>query len=144
MQISSKNWHWSCTNKYITTLLLYLDCQNNHFEVDLLGISTFKPIPFSSWIKNNTQQKPLRQKVYRTDRFPFIEKENLTDKVSLSGTPDIDPEYTINQVFNLHDPLDNILLSKIENESIFLTITEKITLGLLQKYQNLDPVIAQL
>ena len=109
-----------------------------------MGISTFKPIPFSLWIKNNTQQKPLRQKVYRTDRFPFIEKENLTDKVSLSGTPDIDPEYTINQVFNLHDPLDNILLSKIENESIFLTITEKITLGLLQKYQNLDPVIAQL
>ena len=24
---------------------LYLDCQNNHYEVDLLGTSTLKPIP---------------------------------------------------------------------------------------------------
>ena len=32
-----------------------LDCQNNHYEVDLLGTSTFKPIPYSQWIKNNTQ-----------------------------------------------------------------------------------------
>ena len=36
---------------------LYLDCQNNHYEVDLLGTSTIKPIPYSQWIKNNTQQK---------------------------------------------------------------------------------------
>ena len=33
---------------------LYLDCQNNHYEVDFLGTSTFKPIPSSHWIKNNT------------------------------------------------------------------------------------------
>ena len=26
---------------------LYLDCQNNHYEFDLLGTSTFKPIPYS-------------------------------------------------------------------------------------------------
>ena len=25
--------------------LLYFECQNNHYEVDLLGNSTFKPIP---------------------------------------------------------------------------------------------------
>ena len=25
---------------------LYFDCQNNHYEVDLLGTSTFKPIPY--------------------------------------------------------------------------------------------------
>ena len=24
---------------------LYVDCQNNHYEIDLLGTSTFKPIP---------------------------------------------------------------------------------------------------
>ena len=29
----------------------YLDCQNNNYEVDLLGTSTFKPIPYSHWIK---------------------------------------------------------------------------------------------
>ena len=34
---------------------LYLDCQDNHYEVDLLRTSTFKPIPYSQWIKNNTQ-----------------------------------------------------------------------------------------
>ena len=27
---------------------LYLDCINNHYEVDLLGNSTFEPIPYSS------------------------------------------------------------------------------------------------
>ena len=39
---------------------LYLDCQNNHYEVDLLGTSTFTPIPYSQWIKNNTQQKKIK------------------------------------------------------------------------------------
>ena len=48
---------------------LFLDWQNNHYEVDLFGNSTinhinstFKPIPYSSWIKNNTQQKPPNKK----------------------------------------------------------------------------------
>ena len=27
---------------------LYLDCQNNHYEVDLLENSTFKPLPYSA------------------------------------------------------------------------------------------------
>ena len=57
---------------------LYLNCQNNHYEVDLLGNSKFKPIPFSSFIKNKIQHKPLRQKIYRTDLFPLKEK-NLAD-----------------------------------------------------------------
>ena len=30
---------------------LYLDCQNKHYEVDLVSTSTFKPIPYSHWIK---------------------------------------------------------------------------------------------
>ena len=38
---------------------LYLNFQNNH-QVDLIGNSTFKPIQYSSWIKKNTQQKPLK------------------------------------------------------------------------------------
>ena len=33
---------------------LYLGCQHNHYEVDLLGNSTFKPTPYSSWIRNKT------------------------------------------------------------------------------------------
>ena len=33
---------------------LYRNCQKNHYEVDLLGTSNFKPIPYSQWIKNNT------------------------------------------------------------------------------------------
>ena len=49
----------------------------------------------------------------------------------------------MNQVFDLHDPLDAIPLSKLEVENIFLPPTEKITLQLLQKYQKLDPVIRQ-
>ena len=123
---------------------LDLDCQNNHYEIDLLGNSTFKPIPYSSWIKNNTKHKPLRRKIYRTDLLPLIEKENLTDNINLSGLPDIDSKYTKNQVFNLHYPLDNRPLSKLKIENIFLPNTEKLILELLQKYQNLDPMKREL
>ena len=87
---------------------LYFDCQNNHYEVDLLGTSTFKPIPYSHWIKNNTQQKSIKQQPHKKDTFPLIGKENLTDKINLSGPPINDSKYTINQVFDLHDPLDTI------------------------------------
>ena len=99
---------------------LYLDCQNNHYEVDLLGTSTFKPIPYSQWIKNNTQQKRVKRHSHKKDLFPLIEKENLTDKINLSGPQTNDSKYTINQVFDLHDPLDTIPLSKLEIENIFL------------------------
>ena len=74
----------------------------------------------------------------------MIEKENLTDNINLSGPLPHDAKNTRNQVSNLHDPLDTIPLSKIEIEKKFLTTTEKITLELLRKYQNLEPVIRQL
>ena len=54
----------------------------------------------SSWIKNNPQQKPQKQKLYRTDLFSLIEKENSIDNINLSGPPDTDSKYTINQIFN--------------------------------------------
>ena len=123
---------------------LYLDCQNNHYEVDLLGTSTFKPIPYSQWIKNNTQQKRIKQHPPKKDHFPLIEKENLTDKINLSGPQTNDSKYTINQVFDLHDPLDTIPLFKLEIENIFLPPTETITISTLKQNQNLDPVIRQL
>ena len=123
---------------------LYLDCQNNHYEVDLLGTSTFKPIPYSQWIKNNTQQKRVKQHSHKKDLFPLIEKENLTDKINLSGPQTNDSKYTINQVFDHHDPLDTIPLSKLEIENIFRPPTETITISTLKQYQNLDPVIRQL
>ena len=74
----------------------------------------------------------------------MVEKENLTDKINLSGPQTKYSKYTINQVFNLHDPFDTIPLSKLEIDIIFLPPTEKITLELLKRYQNLDPVIRQL
>ena len=40
--------------------------------------------------------------------------------------------------------LDKIPLSKLEIDNIFLPPTEKITLELLKRYHNLDPVIRQL
>ena len=123
---------------------LYLDCQNNHYEVDLLGTSTFKPIPHSQWIKDNTQQKKVKQQSHKKDLFQLMEKENLTDRINLSGPQAKDTKYTINQVFNLHDPLDTIPLSKTEIDNIFLPPTEKVTLELLKRYQNLDPVIRHL
>ena len=30
---------------------LCLDCQDNHYEVELLGTSTIKPISYTPWIK---------------------------------------------------------------------------------------------
>ena len=65
---------------------LHLDCQNNHYEVDLLGTSTFKPIPYSQWIKNNTQQKKIKQQSHKKDLFQLIETENLTDKIKIIRT----------------------------------------------------------
>ena len=95
-------------------------------------------------IKINFQQKTIKQQPHKKDTFPLIEKENLTDKINLSGPPINVLKFTINQVFDLHDPLDTILLSKIEVENIFLPLTEKITLQMLQKYQNFDLVFGQL
>ena len=79
---------------------LYLDCQNNHYEVDLLGNSTFKPIPYSSWIWNNAQQKPLRQKIYRTDLILLVEKENLTDNINLRDLQILIKIFLITQTSN--------------------------------------------
>ena len=64
--------------------------------------------------------------------IPFNRKEKLTDNINL---PINDSKYTINHVFNLHDPLDTIPLSKVEIGNIFLPITEKITLEIFQKHQ---------
>ena len=74
----------------------------------------------------------------------MIEKKILSDEINLSGPPINNSKYNINQVFDLHDPFDTIPLSKMEVENIFLPPTENITLPLLQKYQNFDPVIHQL
>ena len=71
----------------------------------------------------------------------MIEKENLTGKINLSGPQTNDSKYTINQIFDLHDPLDTIPLPKLEIDDIFLPPTEKIKLELLKQFQNLDPVI---
>ena len=105
---------------------LYLDCQNNHYEVDLLSTSKFMTVPYSHWIKNNTQKNRIKQQQNKKDPFPLIEKENLTDTINSSGPSTNDSKDTINQVFNLHDPLDTIPLSKIEIENIFLPTTEKL------------------
>ena len=50
----------------------------------------------------------------------------------------------MNQVFNLHDPLDSIPLSKTKTKSIFPTDYRNNDLRSIKKiYQNLDPVIRQ-
>ena len=80
---------------------LYLDCRNNHYEVDLLGTSTFKPIPYSSWIKKYITKKTKTTQtkiILKKDLFPLTEKENLTDNVDLSGPPKADSKYTIKHV----------------------------------------------
>ena len=94
--------------------------------------------------RKNHQQKKIKQQPYGKDLFPLIEKENLTDKINLSGPQPNDSKNTINQNFNLRDPLNTIPLSKLEIDNIFLPTAEKITLQLLQKYQNFDPVIRKL
>ena len=74
---------------------LYLDCPNNHYEVDLLGTSLFKPIPYSNWIKNITQHKKIKQQPHKKYLFPLIEKENLTDTINLLGPQTNDSKYTV-------------------------------------------------
>ena len=61
-------------------------------------------------MKKKPQQKQIKQQPHKKDPFPLIEKENLTDRINLSGPVSNDSKNTINQVFNLHDPLDTIPL----------------------------------
>ena len=49
---------------------LYSDCQNNYYELDLLGTSTFKPTPYSHWTKINTKQKTIKQQLHKK-KTPF-------------------------------------------------------------------------
>ena len=83
--------------------------------------------------QNKIQQKRIKQKPNEKGPFHLIEKENLTEPINLSGPLLNDSKYTINQLFNLHDPLDSIPLSKLEIKNTFLPTAEKITLELLQK-----------
>ena len=62
--------------------------------------------------KKQHSTKKIKQYSQKKDLFPLIEKENLTDKINLSGPQTKDTKYTINQVFNLHVQLDTIPLSK--------------------------------
>ena len=72
----------------------------NHYKVDLLGKGTFKLIPYSSWIKNNTQLKTYQKKPQRNKEFHLIEQEDLMDIISLSGPPDSIQKYTIKKKTN--------------------------------------------
>ena len=64
--------------------------------------------------KTILSKKKIRQQPSRKDLFLLVEKENLTDNRNLSGPLCNDSIYTKNQVFNLHDPLNTVPLSKIE------------------------------
>ena len=87
--------------------------------------------------------KTTQTNIKSTDLFSLIKKENLTDNIKLSGSPDIILKHTINQVFNLHDPPDIIPFSKTEIENTFLPTTEKLTLE-LNYYKNIRPMIQSL
>ena len=79
-------------------------------------------MPYSLWIKTKHITKPKKkQKMFKTNLFLLIVIENLTDIKNLSGPPDEDSNYTVKRVFNEHDPLDSIPLSKTEMKNIFST-----------------------
>ena len=65
-----------------------------------------------------------------------MEKKNLSDKINLSGPQTNDSKYTINQVFELHHPLDTIPLSKLEIDNTFLPPTDKITPEVLKQSKS--------
>ena len=63
--------------------------------------------------------------MYRTVLFSLVEKENLTDIMIFSGPPGLNSKCTINQVFNLYDPLESIPLAKSEIQKNFLPASDK-------------------
>ena len=77
--------------------------------------------------------KTTQTKTLQEGPIPFHQKENLTDRINLSGPPDIDSKYTMNQVFNLHDPLDTISLSKLEIDNIFSAKHRKINTSIIDQ-----------
>ena len=62
----------------------------------------------------------------------------------LSGPPGLASKYSINHIFDLHVPIDNMQLSKTDIKNIFLPATEKKHKNYYKKLPILDPVIKQL
>ena len=89
--------------------------------------------------KKQYPTKEKNQQPQKKDPFLLIEKENLTDKINLTGPPTNDPKYTVNQVFDLHDPLDTIPLSKLEFENIFFTTNRKSYTTIITKIPEPGP-----
>ena len=56
---------------------LYLDCQSNHYEVDLLGTSTFKTISYSHWIKKQYPTKNNQTKTTQKRNLPIDRKRKF-------------------------------------------------------------------
>ena len=73
-----------------------------------------KNLALPDTLSRNTPPELLTRKIkqhsHKKDLFPLIEKQNLTDKINLSGPQTNNSKYTINQVFDLHDRLDTIPL----------------------------------
>ena len=101
-----------------------------------------KPIPYSSWIKSNTQENKSEVKPYRNNLFPLIEKENLTEAINLQRHLNSNQKYTIKKIFNLQDTLDNIHLSKTKFEKFCSQTQKKLHLKNFKKL-NLDFCIRQ-
>ena len=76
MQKRSKTDHKNSQMKNLQHFSKYFDCRDEHNQIDLLGKSLFKPIPYSSCIKYNIQQKLPEQKLFRESLFHLIEKES--------------------------------------------------------------------
>ena len=58
-------------------LPLYLDCQNSHYEVDLIGKSTFKLVLYSHWIKKQYPTKDNPTTTTQKRSFPTNRKRNV-------------------------------------------------------------------
>ena len=110
----------------------------------MLGNSTFKPIPNSSWIKNITQQKRLEQKCIG-QTYSLKRKKNFTDNINSSGSPDLDwKKKNNNSSFYSTWTTRKYTLLKNGNRKFFLAATEKRIHDLLQKNRHFDPVNRQL
>ena len=65
-----------------------------------------------------------------------LEKESLSDSISLPEPPDLNSKYTMDRIFNLQDPLDNIPLSQKKKFVNFFSNHRKNDIRITSKIQK--------
>ena len=72
-----------------------------------------------------TLKTPKLQKLHKKNLLPSIAQENITNKISLHGPPDLNSKHTIIRIFNLQDPYIVYLSRKVTFKKAFFQTNKR-------------------